>query len=120
MPSSDKLLSWHASITCLLFSDEVYRFLEQRAEDTLPAACDLYENAVSLGVMSKTYGLAGLRIGWVATRNQDIHAAMAAFKYYTSICNSGPLRILGDISTATQRNNHPTQPNYCPSKYTNA
>ncbi len=62
----------------LLFSDEVYRFLEQCAEDTLPAACDLYENAVSLGVMSKTYGLAGLRIGWVATRNQDIHAAMAA------------------------------------------
>jgi aspartate/methionine/tyrosine aminotransferase len=47
----------------LLFSDEVYRFLEYRDEDTLPATCDLYENAISLGVMSKTYGLAGLRIG---------------------------------------------------------
>lgn len=100
----------------LLFSDEVYRFLEQRAEDTLPAACDLYENAVSLGVMSKTYGLAGLRIGWVATRNQDIHAAMAAFKYYTSICNSGPSEFLATLAlrhkeTIIQRNRAIVQAN---------
>ena len=35
--------------------------------DRLPAACDLYEKAVSLGVMSKTFGLAGLRIGYCLT-----------------------------------------------------
>lgn len=82
----------------LLFSDEVYRFLEQREEDTLPAACDLYKNAVSLGVMSKTYGLAGLRIGWIATRNRDIYQAMAAFKDYTSICNSAPSEFLATLA----------------------
>lgn len=48
----------------LLFSDEVYRFLEYDQSDRRPAACDIYENAVSLGVMSKAFGLAGLRIGW--------------------------------------------------------
>ncbi|MDX2211868.1 MAG: aminotransferase class I/II-fold pyridoxal phosphate-dependent enzyme [Oculatellaceae cyanobacterium bins.114] len=82
----------------LLFSDEVYRYLEYRDEDTLPAACDLYENAVSLGVMSKTYGLAGLRIGWIATRNQEIYQAMAAFKDYTSICNSAPSEFLSTLA----------------------
>ncbi|MDB9526601.1 aminotransferase class I/II-fold pyridoxal phosphate-dependent enzyme [Oscillatoria sp. CS-180] len=82
----------------LLFSDEVYRFLEYRDEDTLPAACDLYENAVSLGVMSKAYGLAGLRIGWIATHNQEIYQAMAEFKDFTSICSSAPSEFLSTLA----------------------
>jgi len=72
----------------LLFSDEVYRELEHDPADTLPAACDLYENAVSLGVMSKTYGLPGLRIGWVATRNAGVLDRMTMLKDYASMCNS--------------------------------
>ncbi|WP_199313636.1 aminotransferase class I/II-fold pyridoxal phosphate-dependent enzyme [Leptolyngbya sp. FACHB-671] len=82
----------------LLFSDEVYRLLEYRDEDTLPAACDLYENAVSLGVMSKTYGLAGLRIGWIATHNREAYQAMAEFKDFTSICNSAPSEFLATLA----------------------
>ena len=82
----------------LLFSDEVYRFLERQDEDTLPAACDLYENAVSLGVLSKAYGLPGLRIGWIAARNPQIYQAMAAFKHYTSICNSAPSEFLATLA----------------------
>ena len=82
----------------LLFSDEVYRFLEYRDEDTLPAACDLYENAISLGVMSKTYGLAGLRIGWIATHNREIYQAMAEFKDFTSICSSAPSEFLATLA----------------------
>lgn len=81
----------------LLFSDEVYRFLEQDENDRLPAACDVYEKAVSLGVMSKTFGLPGLRIGWIATRHAEIYRAMAAFKDYTSICNSAPSEFLSII-----------------------
>jgi aspartate/methionine/tyrosine aminotransferase len=78
----------------VLFSDEVYRGLEYSPEDQLPAACDLYENAVSLGVLSKTYGLAGLRIGWVASRNPQIIQAMIEIKDYTTICNSAPSELL--------------------------
>jgi aspartate/methionine/tyrosine aminotransferase len=40
--------------------------------------------------MSKTFGLAGLRIGWIATRNRELYRRLAAFKDYTTICNSGP------------------------------
>lgn len=82
----------------ILFSDEVYRFLEFGERETLPAACDLYENAVSLGVMSKTYGLAGLRIGWIATHCQPIYQAMATFKDFTSICSSAPSEFLATLA----------------------
>lgn len=82
----------------LLFSDEVYRFLEYRETDRLPAACDLYDKAVSLGVMSKTFGLPGLRIGWVATRNEELYRGMAAFKDYTSLCNSAPSEFLAMLA----------------------
>jgi aspartate/methionine/tyrosine aminotransferase len=82
----------------LLFSDEVYRGLEHDPADRLPAACDLYENAVSVGVLSKTYGLPGLRIGWLATRNAELRAGAVAIKDYTSLCNSAPSEILAEIA----------------------
>ena len=82
----------------VLFCDEVYRESEHRAEDRLPAACDLGEHAVSLGVMSKTYGLAGLRIGWIATRNAALLGRMAALKDYTTICNSAPSEFLAELA----------------------
>ncbi|MDX2136495.1 MAG: aminotransferase class I/II-fold pyridoxal phosphate-dependent enzyme [Chloroflexota bacterium] len=82
----------------LLFSDEVYRESEHDPADRLSAACDVYEHAVSLGVMSKTYGLAGLRIGWIATRDRALFEAMAAFKDYTTICNSAPSEFLSAIA----------------------
>ena len=47
--------------------------LNMTLQTRLPAACDLGEHAVSLGVTSKTYGLAGLRIGWIATKNKKIY-----------------------------------------------
>ncbi|MFQ5785927.1 MAG: aminotransferase class I/II-fold pyridoxal phosphate-dependent enzyme [Alphaproteobacteria bacterium] len=82
----------------LLFSDEVYRLLEYDAGERLPAACDVYENAVSLGVMSKSFGLAGLRIGWIATRDERLLRAMAGFKDYTTICNAAPSELLAALA----------------------
>ena len=77
-----------------LLADEMYRFLEADAKDTLPAACERYEKAVSLFGLSKTFGLPGLRIGWTATRDRDLHAGMARLKDYTTICSSAPSEIL--------------------------
>ena len=82
----------------VLFSDEVYRESEYHPEDRLPAACDVYEKAVSLGVMSKSYGLAGLRIGWIATRATTILHRMAALKDYTTICSSAPSEFLAEVA----------------------
>ena len=81
-----------------LFSDEVYRGMEYDPAERLPAACDRYERAVSLGVLSKTYGLPGLRIGWVATRDAEMLERMAAFKDYLTICNSAPSEFLARVA----------------------
>jgi aspartate/methionine/tyrosine aminotransferase len=56
------------------------------------------ERAVSLGVMSKTYGLPGLRIGWIATHNRALREKMAALKDYTTICNSAPSEFLAELA----------------------
>ena len=82
----------------LLFSDEVYRESEYDSADRLPAAVDYGSHAVSLGVTSKTYGLAGLRIGWVATKNRDLYAKIASLKDYTTICNSAPSEFLAEVA----------------------
>jgi len=82
----------------LLFCDEVYRESEFDMTDRLPAACDMSDNAISLGVTSKTYGLAGLRIGWIATRNKDVYRLMASLKDYTTICNSAPSEFLAEVA----------------------
>jgi aspartate/methionine/tyrosine aminotransferase len=81
-----------------VFSDEVYRFLEYDAHDRLPAAVDVYEKALSLGVMSKSFGLAGLRIGWIACSDERLMQSLASFKNYTTICNSAPSEFLATLA----------------------
>ncbi len=81
-----------------LFSDEVYRGLELDPGDRLPSLADLNERAVALGVMSKAYGLAGLRIGWLATRDTARLRDLASFKDYTTICNSAPSEFLATLA----------------------
>ena len=78
----------------VLFSDEVYRGLEHDQADRLPAACDLYEQALSLGTVSKSYGLPGLRIGWVACRDPALLERLRELKLYTTICSSAPSELL--------------------------
>jgi aspartate/methionine/tyrosine aminotransferase len=87
----------------LLFSDEVYRFLEYDAGDRLPAACEAYADGVSLGVMSKAFGLAGLRLGWAVCRNHDVLGAMAAMKDYTTICTAAPSEFLAGLALRQRR-----------------
>lgn len=81
-----------------IFSDEVFRLIERRPEITLPQVADVYELGLSLGVMSKAYGLAGLRIGWVACRDSKLLQRMERIKHYTSICNSAPSELLAQIA----------------------
>jgi aspartate/methionine/tyrosine aminotransferase len=59
--------------------------------------------------MSKTYGLPGLRIGWIATRNGRLLDKLATLKDYTTICNSAPSEFLAELalrhrSRITERN----------------
>jgi aspartate/methionine/tyrosine aminotransferase len=77
-----------------LVGDEVYRFLEHDGSAPLPAAADLDERFISIGVMSKSFALPGLRIGWLATRDRAVLDRCARLKDYTTICSSAPSEVL--------------------------
>ncbi len=97
-PTFDRLVELAAELGARLIVDEVYRFLEFDPTDRLPAGADALETGVSIGVMSKSFGLAGLRVGWIATRDRRLLARLAAFKDYTTICNSAPSEVLALIA----------------------
>lgn len=80
-----------------LFSDEVYKGLELEGEKRDWIA-DHYEKCLSLGVMSKSYGLAGLRIGWLVGKDRELLDKINKFKNYMSICNSAPSEYLAKIA----------------------
>ena len=48
--------------------------------------------------MSKTYGLPGLRIGWLATKDHSLYQQLGMFKDYTTICNSAPSEFLSIVA----------------------
>lgn len=83
-----------------LLSDEVYRPLGPNPQRQLPQVADLYERGVSLNVLSKAYGLPGLRIGWIALRDRAALSRMERLKHYLSICNSAPSEALACIALA--------------------
>ena len=85
----------------VVFSDEVYRELEHDPACLLPAVCDEYERAVSLGSISKSYGLPGLRTGWIATRDAGLREAVLTLKDYTTICASAPSEFLDRAGAAS-------------------
>ncbi|PVA09573.1 aminotransferase [Pelagivirga sediminicola] len=73
-----------------LFSDEVYRLLELDESKRLPQVADVYERGLSVNVLSKTYGLPGLRVGWIACRDRDMLNRLERYRHYLSICGSAP------------------------------
>ncbi|MES2209843.1 MAG: aminotransferase class I/II-fold pyridoxal phosphate-dependent enzyme [Chloroflexota bacterium] len=94
----DALVAIAADAGAYLLIDEVYRYLEFDEADRLPAGVDAGPHVISLGVMSKSFAMAGLRIGWLASRDRDLLARVAAFKDYTTICASAPAEILALIA----------------------
>jgi aspartate/methionine/tyrosine aminotransferase len=90
----DRVVELCAERSAWLFCDEVYRELEHDPAARLPAGRDLYERALSLGSVSKTYGLPGLRLGWLASRDRDALARIVDLKHYTTICASAPSELL--------------------------
>eukprot|EP01126_Amoeba_proteus_P049826 TRINITY_DN5847_c0_g1_i1.p1 TRINITY_DN5847_c0_g1~~TRINITY_DN5847_c0_g1_i1.p1 ORF type:complete len:357 (-),score=31.99 TRINITY_DN5847_c0_g1_i1:431-1501(-) len=86
---------------CYVFSDEMYIHLTHESGMAIPSASELYENAISLNGMSKSFSLPGLRVGWLITRNKTFLRIAQKWKDYTTICGSAPSEIL---SIAALRN----------------
>ena len=81
-----------------ILHDEIFHGLGPTGTRHLPYIADLYERGLSLNVMSKSFGLSGLRIGWIACADAEVVSDMEKMKHYLSICNSGPSERLAKIA----------------------
>jgi aspartate/methionine/tyrosine aminotransferase len=98
-PQFDALIDLATRHDLWIFSDEVYRGLQTDDARMLPPVATTYSKGISLGVVSKSLGLAGLRIGWVAlSGHTEIFEVIANTKHYLSICNSAPSEVLALVA----------------------
>jgi aspartate/methionine/tyrosine aminotransferase len=77
-----------------LFSDEMYRFLEYDEGERLEPAASVAARGVSLSGLSKSFGLPGLRIGWLASKDGKLIESFSRLRDYTTLCSSAPSEIL--------------------------
>ena len=68
-----------------LLSDEVYRELTLDHDFTVASAAELYARAISVGDVAKPFGLGGLRVGWLVTRDDDVRERIRARRDYTTL-----------------------------------
>ncbi|HOZ30672.1 MAG TPA: aminotransferase class I/II-fold pyridoxal phosphate-dependent enzyme [Bacteroidales bacterium] len=94
----NQIISLARKRNILIFSDEMYHQLVHDQKKQIPSICDLYENSVSLWGMAKSFGLAGMRIGWLASHRKDILQKIVSFKDYLSICNNAAGEVLTYIA----------------------
>ena len=81
-----------------ILHDEIFNGLGPTGAEHLPFIADVYERGLSLGVTSKSLGLPGLRVGWIASKDHNVLSKMERMKHYLSICNSGPSERLTKIA----------------------
>ncbi|MFK8052462.1 MAG: aminotransferase class I/II-fold pyridoxal phosphate-dependent enzyme [Woeseiaceae bacterium] len=86
-----------------ILHDEIFNGLGPSDAEHLPFIADVYERGLSLGVVSKAYGLPGLRIGWIACQDKALLSRMERLKHYLSICNSGPSEQLAIIALKNRK-----------------
>ncbi len=67
-----------------ILCDEVYRHLTQDDEWS-ESIVDLYEKGISVSSMSKVFSLAGLRLGWIASRDKGVISALLSHRDYDLI-----------------------------------
>jgi len=69
------------SVGAWVLCDEVYRHLTQR-DISCPSVADLYEKGFSVSSMSKVFSLAGIRLGWIATKDRGLVTALLSHRDY--------------------------------------
>jgi len=78
----------------ILFCDEMYFGLVHSGTPAIKSAADISRRAVVLSGLSKTYGLPGLRTGWLIVQDEELRQNIVNWKFYTSICPPAPSEFL--------------------------
>lgn len=95
----DELIRIARENSIYIYSDEMYYKLNYNEQyPLLPPISVMYEKGISLWGMSKSFGMAGLRIGWIVSKEKELLKKTASFKDYLSICSGAPSEILSIIA----------------------
>jgi aspartate/methionine/tyrosine aminotransferase len=84
---SKKILAAAKKFNCYLLSDDVSQTSNYNKTALAHAYLD-YDRTIVVSVLSKSFGLAGLRIGWVVSKNKALLKKLLAIKAQASICTS--------------------------------
>lgn len=80
-----KLFDWAEAKGIFVISDEVYRWSEHDPANRLTPAFLMSPQGISIASLSKAFGLAGLRLGWVGCQNSEIREQIAQQKDFTTL-----------------------------------
>lgn len=80
----EKIIEIARGCGAYLLCDEVYRHLTQN-DEWQDSVADLYEKGISVSSMSKVFSLAGLRLGWIASRDKEFVASCFSHRDYNHI-----------------------------------
>ncbi len=67
--------------------DETYRYLNFQS-GLIPYYAGVSDNVISVCSLSKAFGVPGIRVGWLITKDKALQAAFLAAKEQIIICNS--------------------------------
>lgn len=66
-----------------VLSDEIYRGLD---DAYMPSVVDVYERGIATCSTSKVFSMAGTRIGWIVTRDEETYKRLENRRSYDTIC----------------------------------
>ncbi len=97
LPTQDQLFELGKIVDendLILFCDEMYFGLVHSGTTPITSAVEVTRRVVVLSGLSKTYGLPGLRTGWLIIQDKELRENIINWKFYTSICPPAPSEFL--------------------------
>lgn len=104
-----ELIGRARSADALVLADEVYAGLSPQQSDRFPCLAARYDNVISIASFSKSFGLPGLRVGWIASRNKTLIERIKRIRTHANSFASRPAEIIAisvtrNASRILQRN----------------
>jgi aspartate/methionine/tyrosine aminotransferase len=112
---ADEILALAKKFNCYLLADDVSQMSNYHQVPLAHRYLD-YDKALVVSVLSKSFGLAGLRIGWAVSKNKVLLKQLLVAKTQSSICTSAVDEKLAELALTHHEkiisdNNYTTQKN---------
>ena len=94
----EEMIELADGVGAILVGDEIYRGLPLDGRAEAPSLTDLTARAVVVNSVSKTFGLPGLRVGWLVTRDATTLDAVRRFRMYQNSYIGAPAEFLATLA----------------------